>query len=248
MQDNLKVTVVTVVYNDVKNIKNTIDSVVNQNYTNIEYIIIDGGSTDGTIDIIKSYIKGITRWINEKDEGIYDAMNKGLRMATGEWIIFLNSGDTLNNVHIISLFVDNCNRFLYADIVFGNVILNDGNKRVLLKQNKKNVRYESICHQSQFIRVSALVSHGGYNRNFPIYADYEFQLSTLLKKKGGIIYLPLTIADFNIRGVSSKPFYVFMREYLSVIRKNVSAKELFYYYGYAIKSTLKSFIFERIIG
>lgn len=248
MQDIFRVSVITVVFNGIDCIKNTIDSVIRQGYPNIEYIIIDGGSTDGTVDIIKSNNNRIAKWISEKDKGIYDAMNKGLRLAIGEWIIFLNSGDILNNADTISLFIANCNRFLDADIVFGDTILNYRGKEILLKQNKKNIRFESICHQSQFIRREALINYGGYNYEFPIYADYEFQLSTLLKGRERIVYLPLTIVNFNTEGVSSKPFYTFLKEYLSVVRKHVDSKQLIYYYGYALKSAVKSFIVERIIG
>lgn len=87
------VSVITVAYNEETTIEKTILSVVTQNYSPIEYIIIDGGSTDGTVDIIRKYESHITYWISEKDEGIYDAMNKGLKYASGEWSIFMNSGD-----------------------------------------------------------------------------------------------------------------------------------------------------------
>lgn len=88
-----KVSVVTVVYNDVKKIENTVNSVISQSYNNKEFIIVDGGSNDGTLEIIKKYDFSIDSFISEKDRGIYDAMNKGVSLATGEWIIFMNSGD-----------------------------------------------------------------------------------------------------------------------------------------------------------
>ena len=99
------ITVVTVVYNDVKHIEDTILSVVNQTYPNIEYIIIDGGSTDGTVDIIKKYADHIAYWVSEPDKGIYDAMNKGLKKATGEWVNFMNSGDCFAQSKTLLLFM-----------------------------------------------------------------------------------------------------------------------------------------------
>ena len=88
------ITIITVAYNAVKDIENTILSVLNQTYPNIEYIIIDGGSTDGTLDIIKKYEDKISYWVSEPDKGIYDAMNKGTLKATGVWLNFMNAGDT----------------------------------------------------------------------------------------------------------------------------------------------------------
>lgn len=93
MDCNLKISIITVVYNGISEIEKTIQSVLNQTYPNIEYIIIDGGSTDGTIDIIKKYQGQLAYWVSEPDEGIYYAMNKGIQKATGEWIHFRNCGD-----------------------------------------------------------------------------------------------------------------------------------------------------------
>ena len=94
-----KVTVITVVYNDVASLRMTIDSVWAQSWKNIEYIIIDGGSTDGTVDIIKEYANRLSYWCSAPDKGVYDAMNKGIGHATGEWICFLNSGDVFSEAN-----------------------------------------------------------------------------------------------------------------------------------------------------
>ena len=99
IKENL-ISVITVCYNAENNLERTILSVLNQTYSNIEYIIIDGGSTDGTIDLIKKYADKITYWQSETDKGIYDAMNKGIQKATGEWINFMNAGDLFSSTTI----------------------------------------------------------------------------------------------------------------------------------------------------
>lgn len=99
--ENLKVTVITVVRNDVQHIEQTMLSVLNQTYSNIEYIIIDGGSTDGTVDIIKKYADRLAYWISEPDGGIYPAMNKGLKQASGDWVNFMNSGDVFSDDKVL---------------------------------------------------------------------------------------------------------------------------------------------------
>ncbi len=97
-----KVSIVTVVYNDAKGLEKTIKSVINQTYKNVEFIIIDGGSTDGTVEIIKKYEDYIDYWVSEEDKGIYDAMNKGIKAATGTWINFMNAGDVFVDCEVLS--------------------------------------------------------------------------------------------------------------------------------------------------
>ena len=99
--DNPKISVVTVVYNSEALIENTVKSIINQSYSHIEYIVVDGGSTDGTIDILNRYKKNISTLISEPDHGIYDAMNKGIRLATGDFLVFINSGDKFSSHDIL---------------------------------------------------------------------------------------------------------------------------------------------------
>ena len=115
----MKVSIITVVYNNNKTISDAIESVINQSYKNIEYIVIDGGSTDGTVDVVKDYGSRIDKFISEPDNGIYDAMNKGVRLATGDVIGFINSDDLLNSEDCIECIVK---RFVEsdADIVYGD--------------------------------------------------------------------------------------------------------------------------------
>ena len=115
-----KISIVTVVYNAVSSIEKTIQSVLSQNYQNIEYIVIDGGSTDGTVDVIRRYSDRISYWISERDGGIYDAMNKGLQKSTGEWVNFMNSGDEFSSEKILNLIFGSDRKYEGVDVIYGN--------------------------------------------------------------------------------------------------------------------------------
>ena len=131
------ISIVTVSYNAVLTIEQTILSVINQTYPNVEYIIIDGGSTDGTVDIIKKYANKIAYWVSEPDKGIYDAMNKGGLKATGDFIQFLNAGDWFENEYVIEkIFKDWYKR---VDVIYGDMIIRRSDGGVLCKKLK-------ICH------------------------------------------------------------------------------------------------------
>ena len=168
------ISIITVVYNGISNIEKTILSVINQEYEDIEYIIIDGGSTDGTVDIIKKYQDRITYWVSEPDKGIYDAMNKGIEKATGEWVNFMNAGDcffnntVLQDIFIDSQIKDNC-AVIYGDTVqcfsYGNFVI----KAFPLEMLKKRMAF---CHQSSFVRRNILVLHP-FDCSYRVCADYN---------------------------------------------------------------------------
>lgn len=197
-----KVSIITVSYNVVNTIENTILSVINQTYPNIEYIIIDGGSTDGTVDIIKKYERKIAYWITESDKGIYDAMNKGIMKATGDWINFMNSGDNLLDETVIEKFVS-----LYdknVDIVYGDTKYNIAKIGVSFIQKPKPIESVKLdfCHQSTFIK-SKLMKDTLYDTTFKIKSDYKFFLQSYQNNKL-FQYIPITIAVFDYdTGVSS---------------------------------------------
>lgn len=164
------ISVVTVCFNAVKDIEKTILSVINQTYENIEYIIIDGGSTDGTVDVIKKYADRITYWVSEPDKGIYDAMNKGIRVATGEWINFMNAGDefyssiTLSDVSFDSNYL--CiygNALYYNDKEEWSVIAKDVNS---IRNNMPNT------HQAFFIQMK-IVKQNLFDLTYRYAADYN---------------------------------------------------------------------------
>ena len=134
------ISIITVAYNASNTIETTILSVVNQTYPNIEYIIIDGGSTDGTIDIIKKYESKITKWISEPDKGIYDAMNKGINLARGEWINFMNCGDSFYENNTLQVISDTIINSKDINVIYGNSIISlDRFKYIVLPKELENL-------------------------------------------------------------------------------------------------------------
>lgn len=166
------ITIITVCYNAAALIEQTIISVLNQTYPNIEYILIDGNSKDNTLEIIKKYENKISHWISEPDKGIYDAMNKGIKLAKGEWINFMNCGDTFySNTIVNEIFY---NTYLPYDVIYGNTnyIYSKGN--IIKKAGKiTSKEYMPFTHQSSFVKTSLLKSFG-FDCQYKICADRNF--------------------------------------------------------------------------
>ena len=213
-----KITVVTVVYNGKRLLEKTICSVLNQSYPNIEYITVDGASTDGTTDIITKYASSLFAWISEKDNGIYHAMNKGAAMATGDWICFLNCGDVFVDDHAVQKAVNIIAETPDADIFYGNILVKakDGMKeRIALEPCNKHRMF--FCHQSAFVKTELM-------RKYPF--DESYQMSADLKFFKQCYYLgcqfhhlnfPVVIYDTS--GVSNTNRVAGLKENVKVIRE-----------------------------
>jgi len=201
-----KISVITVCYNSHDSIENTILSIINQDYPNLEYIIVDGLSNDGTIDIIKKYSDKISKFISDRDQGIYDAMNKGIDLATGDWINFMNSGDSfVNNLILSKVFVQSSNLY---DVVFGDCILNDKGELNYFHTtpfylNKKNLGI-NICHQSIFVKTE-LIKTNKFNLLYKICADYEM-IYKLHKQGFSFLQLEFPICIYQTGGGISSTF------------------------------------------
>jgi len=211
MIKNPLLSIITVVYNDVKNIESTILSVAKRKRNNIEYIIVDGNSNDGTINLIKKHKDKIDSWLSERDKGIYDAMNKGILLAKGEWVNFMNSGDLLLNIPNLD------KKF---DIVSGAQILSCG-------ENISGIRYSNwrkgygLPHQSTFIKRELFVNTiGMYSLRYNYVSDFDFWLKC--QKKGVKIQVNLEVySNFDITGVSCQKNTFFIRKaerLLSMVR------------------------------
>lgn len=194
--------VITVVYNCERSIEQTILSILNQSYPNIEYIVIDGDSTDKTIDILKLYNDKIDYWKSEPDNGIYDAMNKGIINAKGDYVIFMNSGDLFFDEKICEKIAQTIKNHK-PDIIYGDTIaIDEIENEIIIKPKTIKHLYRGMifCHQAVFIRLS-LLKKFPFNTKYKIVADYDQILSLYMDKKQ-FFYLPLTIAKISIGGIS----------------------------------------------
>jgi len=208
----MKISIITVCRNSEKTIEETIKSVINQTYTDIEYIIIDGKSTDQTINIIKKYqnIYSI-KLISEQDKGIYDAMNKGINLTTGEVIGILNSDDFYQGNEVIAiimqLFKDKNPDAIYADLQYIDRINNKHITRKWISGNYHEKKLNNgwiIPHPTFFVKKEIYNKYGSFNLKFKIAADYELLLRFLKIHKIKLFYLPRIIVNMNNNGVSSQ--------------------------------------------
>ncbi|GAB6182725.1 glycosyltransferase family 2 protein [Thermodesulfovibrio hydrogeniphilus] len=212
-KDKPLISVITVVLNGEKYLEETIQSVLNQTYDNVEYIIIDGGSTDGTLDIIKKYEDYIDYWVSEKDKGIYDAMNKGIDVASGEWINFMNAGDGFYERDVIAKIFER--EYKDVGIICGDFIAVHDNQKVLRKPKPlyKFYRYMCLSHQSAFININ-LMKKLRYNQDYRLAADYEFFLRAFYKEKVIFNYVSLIVnyIEGNV-GFSSNLFLSYYEDF-----------------------------------
>ena len=192
---SLRISVITVVLNGANTIERTIKSVLEQDYHDLEYIIIDGGSVDGTVDIIRKYGDYITYWISEPDGGLYYAMNKGLDVTTGDYVYFLNSGDMLlrDVIRRIVFYLEDGK----TDALYGNVISRNSGKEI---PPPIDVVYRQIpmCHQALFVKKNAI---GKYDTSYYITADYKMVYELYLNNRQ-FLYVPIDIAFYEGNGVS----------------------------------------------
>ena len=205
---NLKISIITVVKNNKDTIEKNILSLLNQNYKNYEHIIIDGGSKDGTIEIIEKYRENIKYFISEKDNGIYDAMNKGIKVANGDVIVFCNSGDFFykNSLQKVMLLFD---KFNY-DFIFGTVLRNYKKGKILkfgFNFNRMLYNFDFATSHSTgfFLKKKIYNLIGNYNTKFKISADYDLYFRLYKKNlRGGYTKKNQKIGNMKSGGFSSK--------------------------------------------
>jgi glycosyltransferase involved in cell wall biosynthesis len=227
----MKLSIITINYNNAEGLRKTLDSVASQTFRDFEHIIVDGGSTDESVEIIRNYadeqairLKGYKAirqencnadnltslpiiWISEPDKGIYNAMNKGIRLANGEYLLFLNSGDCLVCESTLSNFVD-C--ILMEDIIYGNnlQICSDGNMRKVKYDRYvtgKTLFNHTIPHQASFIKRSLFDSIGLYSEDLHFGSDWEFYLKALFYHNCSFRFVDIDVCLFDMTGISTDP-------------------------------------------
>jgi glycosyltransferase involved in cell wall biosynthesis len=216
---NPLVSIITVVKDDEKHLERTIRSVVNQSYDNIEYIIIDGASTDGAVDIIRKYEDSIDYWVSEADNGIYDAMNKGVNFASGDWIYFLGCNDILlDNLSYIAINFKDSNTIYYGDVYYRKLHkIYDG------RFNAYKLMLKNICHQSVFYPQKVFGKYS-FDQRYKSLADYVLNVKCYGDKDLNFAYLPILVAVFNDdrkkHGIDSE----FEKDRKQIIRANFSTQ------------------------
>ena len=201
-----KISIITVVYNDESGIKRTIDSVASLNYQNTEYIVIDGNSTDNTVDVIRAYSEKICKWISEPDSGIYDAMNKGIGMSTGDWLVFLNAGDEFANKDVISYIIPYINDY---DIIYGSMLRVSGAIQYITRgitsehPDAFDFMHGSLGHQASFINRKVFEKTGYYSTEYKLASDAKFFYDAIVVNSARIKYIDKVIAKFALGGAST---------------------------------------------
>jgi len=233
------VSIITVVFNDKAFLEGSINSILQQTYRNIEYIIIDGGSTDGTVDIIKKYSSKITYWISEPDKGIYDAMNKGIAASKGDYLWFINSGDQIYAEDTLEKTVQGCKT--PADIYYGETeIVDESGNKLRMRRHKAP---EILTWKS--FRTGMMVSHQSiivkknlapfYDLKYKVSADIDWCLK-ILKKSDIICNTNLILSKIINQGFSKKFQKTSLKERFWIMSKNYGFfTTLFYHFIIAVR-------------
>jgi glycosyltransferase involved in cell wall biosynthesis len=210
--DKPLISIITVVFNGREHLEQTIQSVLKQSYDNVEYIIIDGGSTDGTTAVIKKYEHAIDYWVSEPDGGIYDAMNKGIDVASGEWLYFLGAGDAFYDLHVLKSIFGSSKGLGSVVILFGDIIYDEGG--LFKSRYDTSLCYRNTIHHQGAFYQRRLFDEFRYQKDCLVSADYELNLK-LLCNENASLNVERIIAKCNSEGISSQ---VNLRGYIEEIK------------------------------
>lgn len=262
----MKLSLITINYNNLNGLEKTLKSVFSQKFLDYEYIIVDGGSNDGSRELIEKYKSRFAYSVSEKDAGIFNAMNKGILKSTGEYLLFLNSGDYLVSEDVLGevFLTDND-----ADIICGKCRISDKGKIVgyfspPVIHTFQTYYKTTIAHQATFIKRELFLNYGLYNEKLSIKADWEFWIRTIIKNNSIVKNVNVIVSDYNLEGISSSEdnelvSVTEMQEVMSFLPDRVLAdyenwrifsKDLILYEWLSNKPILKKWLYrlKKIIG
>lgn len=226
----MKLSIITINFNNAIGLKKTIESVVNQTSNDFEYIVIDGGSNDGSVDIIKHYESKINYWISEPDNGIYHAMNKGIKAAKGEYCQFLNSGDCLVKEDVTEKMLDNMPD---TSILIGNMLKVLPNGKILTDRSISNEKptfltfYRgTLNHSPAYIRRNLFDQYGYYDESLKIVSDWKWYLIAVGLQNEEVLYKNIDISVFDMNGISSQEIDLLKKERRLVLESLIPANVL----------------------
>ncbi len=196
--------VITINLNNSEGLRRTIESVLKQSFSDYEYIVVDGVSSDGSLHVIEEFDKGITKKLIEKDSGVYDAMNKGLALATGEYIVFLNSGDEFRSEITLEEIHKGCDDkdFVYCDVE----VFNEKDSHISNHPSNLSTRFlltGMICHQAIFAKRTLFDKTGPFSTKYKVYGDYEWLLRAVKKESSTIQHIPKVLVRYEEIGISN---------------------------------------------
>jgi glycosyltransferase involved in cell wall biosynthesis len=242
----MNLSIITINYNNSFDLEKTINTVINQTYRDFEYIIIDGGSTDGSLEVIKRYEDEINYWISEKDKGVFNAMNKGIKYANGTYLLMLNAGDLLGDNKVLERVFQA--KGYQEDILFGDVY-RSVNGKIFEKSFFPDIltfnffRQGSLSHQGTFIKKRLHDTIGLYDENLKYSADWKFFILAICKYNATYIHLPFFVAICDCTGLTCNPanFPAMKQEFEMVYNKDFPAIIKDYRdYDYVKSKTIKN--------
>jgi glycosyltransferase involved in cell wall biosynthesis len=220
------ISIITINYNDAAGLKKTMASVLEQTYEDIEYLVIDGGSTDGSASHIELYQKDLAYWVSEPDQGIYSAMNKGIDQSTGDYLLFLNSGDWLVDDYVIERFVG---FHPIEDLVYGDPLVRDGiawQRKFMPKHMSIGVALtHTLAHQAEFYKRSLFNDNFRYDTSYKVVSDWILTNDAIIFKNCTTRYIDLVICCFEDPGISSD-FDLRQKERKQYFKENFDPKFL----------------------
>lgn len=219
----MNLSIITINRNNAAGLQKTVESVLGQTVQPFEFIVIDGASTDNSPAVINAYSETVNTWVSEPDTGIYNAMNKGVKLAHGEWCLFLNSGDTFSTSTVLAQINETGAN---ADIICGNALIQENPPRRKTPPADLSFCFlfsGSLCHQSVLIRRSLLLQYP-YDESLHIVSDRKFFLQTLILKNCSYQTIDVDIANYDIGGFSAKNRFASEQEYARVLEELIPAR------------------------